>query len=264
MRSSRLLTDAMVDRMTLTARSGAALSDIAWANGVSPDTLRNWRSVGADVISLVERGATLEAAAEALEVDAPFADRSRSLVLGIERARSDMRVRTLDRIAALGADVDAAAAPVQRGSLSALTFLLTRTSRDYSADRGPSAPGPTALPTGASSMTLSALQLRYDALPTGNSDGGLDNPLTMGNSDCIVDDALTMDNPLTLDNPSTEADDGPGAAAVQRGGAPVDRGGADEPPPTPPDGREHTGGRAGGGHLLPPHENSPVEIERVE
>ena len=262
MRSSRLLTDALVDRMTLTARSGAALSDIAWSHGISPDTLRQWRSIGADVIALVERGASLETAAEALNVDAPFASRSRSLVMGIERARSDMRVRTLDRIAALGADVDGASAPVQRGSLSALTFLLTRTSHDYSASPAVVHPSGPALPSGAASMTLSALQLRYDALPSSNADDLSDNALMTGNADCIVDDAVTL---IASDG---HADDGrtetrtDGDADGRARAAPVERAPSPEPSPPPPHGREHAGGRGGGGNLLPPHENSPAEIER--
>ena len=161
--AARLLTDTLVDEIAALASSGAGYDDLAWAAGIAPGTLRVWRLIGESVIGGCGEDGDVEAWGGRNGVEAASARRARSLVLGIERARAEMRIRTLRRIQSQGEDIPAGApVPALRGSLPALTWVAERLG-------GYGQPAQAAQPAQASAgvtvnVDVGGLRNRYDAL----------------------------------------------------------------------------------------------------
>ena len=238
MRDSRLLTDDLIAELRSIAGSGASYSDLAWAVGLHPATLTLWIRVGNAVTGMAGAAGEVEQAALALGVEQAFAERARSLLLAIEQPRAEHRIGLLRRIHELGQDVpDGPGVPAIRGSLSALTFALTRAESQAGTLDQPAQldqAGPS-----ASADALAGLQARYELQQQAAQQQLVD--VSQSARDAA---AQQLDRQAALEHPPAAAQQAVSTARNGPHGA-VDRAGPGGAMagPAPPPGDPLTGGR---------------------
>ena len=216
MHSSHLLDDERIAALAQAAATGATYADVAYASGVHPSTLANWRAFGDMVISGAGEDGDVSAVAEELGIDTTFAERTRSLVMTIERERAESRLDILRSIAAHGDDVhDGDAVPALRGSLSALTWRLTHTAEGYAERKPPASPLVHVGDVHNAVVSVDTLQRRYDALDDANA---VDAPRgAIGASTATRDDALMLVAGEVVEHGGggDDGDDGDGGGDVE-------------------------------------------------